>query len=658
MRQIFPLLLLAIAACAALAQEPGSLRRGSYAVFAGEGEILSQDNRVIRRASEGEVVRIRAMSGGWAEIGSAIESLSGGKTKLENLKPSTEEANAAWITAGTARIEAERKKVESLERAPSPDEDAALESEDNLRPPIPIAAMPADRPVDSPVMGWFAPGRGATISGLQPGTDGSVYISGTIAPPFHMSGIRGWQSESPDSEGAPLPFIARLDPDLETIADFVVFLPSELGPIDQLRFDPEGGVWAAARGAGDAVAGAEAGQSDRFLIRFSRDLRAVERVLPISHKVKGFALDSRNRPVVLRGSSGRSGGGLLVRYFTQGRFERAWPEAPDGLARRLVLDFSSPALANGPFAIWANRADVFPDFPTPLAPWGSPANAGKPVTWTHAPNGLNPIRGADLKPEVLAIDREDCVLVAGTIPFNMGNPDFDPFLLRFSPTGKLLWANCFLGGLLSEPDQKAQALAVDPSNGDILVSYWQHGNNVQTLLLDPRGWMSKFTGNSGNLKISWIGRIDAATGVLKNSTYLHATLPESANTDWPDLNSSAISDMSIDVSGRVYIAGETATAFPTTDGAFLKDINERGLHPMFAVLRPDLSGPVYSTYLSSGIGAVHHLVLLPGAVVLAGTHETVGPALPVRGSRKFLSDKPPRDTKEGAFLAILPLPKE
>ena len=81
---------------------------------------------------------------------------------------------------------------------------------------------------------------------------------------------------------------------------------------------------------------------------------------------------------------------------------------------------------------------------------------------------------------------------------------------------------------------------------------------------------------------------------------------------------------------------------------------------MFAVLKPDLSGPVYSTYVSAGIGSVQHLALLPDAVVLMGKHSTEGTPLPVTNpkSASFLSANPQENSKEGIFFAILPVPDE
>jgi hypothetical protein len=442
----------------------------------------------------------------------------------------------------------------------------------------------------------------------------------------------------------------------------MVFAPGEIESLGELRTASQGGgIWAAAGKVGETPGGKESTKADQALVHFSADLKSVVRTIPILPKVKDFAVDAANRPVVLDAPKSRTGGAFLVRYFASGYHERLWPDAPDGSTRRLKIDFSSPALADGPFAIWAKKAESLPDFPTPLGPWGGAPNAGQPIVWTNVKSGQNPIRGANLTPGALALDREGNILVAGTIPFHMGHPDFDPFLLKFSPSGRLLWNNCFLNGLLSEPDQKVQALVIDPSNGDILVSYWQHGNNKQTLLVPENAWLSRFTGTNGNIKITWIGRVDAASGKLRASTYLYAQMPESKNPKWPDLNSVGLSALGVTSQSWVCAAGGTTICLPTTSNAIIPSVSEYGGHPFFCVIEPDLTAPRYSTYLSAGQGGISHMVLCGDRVaLLAGTHKTDGTPPPVTqaGHLAGLSATPPEGEPEATFLAIIPIPAE
>lgn len=636
-------------------------KRGQYAAFTGEADILSPTDAVIRKSQPGEVVRIRMLEADFAEVGSSLEEYPGGKVRLADLKPATAEENEAWKTAATQRKAQEIKEAAPLNSEPTPEEESALEAKETSAPTSDKAARPtlASNGAEKPVWGWL-PG-GVKILSLAQIDGGDIVLAGECAPPVPLPRVRGWQGAAPgtSADGAPLPFLWLLSSNGREVKDCVVFAPEELGRIKLVREAPGGALWVLAERVGASLGGKDAPKAAHCLLRMAPNLQSIERVIPLSVEVGDFAVDAANRPATLRFPSGRSGGSYLARFFSEGYFERTFPAAPDGATRRLKLDFSSPTLADGPFAIWARKAETLPDTATPLGPWGSERNAGQPIEWTNVKSGKNPIRGADLKPEALVIDREGNLYVSGTIPFHMGFPDFDPFLLKFSPEGKLLWTNIFLNGLLSEPDQKTQALDIDPTNGDVLVCYWQHGNNVKTLLLAPDGWLTKFTGTNGNIKIPWIGRVDAATGRLKNSTYIHSRMPNSPNKRWPDINSASVADMKVAGDGKVVVGGGTTISFPTTDNAFLPVVTEFGGHPMLAVLKPDLSAPHYSTYLSSGKGDVDHLALLGnGAVLCVGTHSLEGPPPPLTPAElpDYLSATAVGTGKENGFIAIIPIP--
>jgi hypothetical protein len=651
----------------ALAEQDGNqLRRGSYATFISEVEIRSSTGEVLRKATEGEVVRIRKIDGVSAEVSSGRPELAGGVVPLSALNHSTSDAHTAWVSQGARDAGLVDQHLAVFSSIPSSKEEPALEAMEAL-PAVTFPQLQSVKSVDidKVIIGWMCPRSQPEVTGLVGSPDGSIFLTGKIRLPLQIAGFRAWggggRVEASNSEASDLPFIARFETDMKALATFVVFQAGEVASFDHPVVGPDGGIWVVAKNVSESLGGVDAPKATSCLLGFDKDLQTVTRSIPITVGVQKLSVDERGRPIILTGSPGRSGGGFLTRYYSKGHYERNWSEAPDGVVRRLKLDFSSQSLSNGPFAIWSKQGMVYPSMPTPIAPWGSLENAGESIVWTNVKSGSNPIRGADLKPEALAVENNGSIVVSGTIPFDMGFPDFDPFLMRFSPEGKLLWTNCFLTGLLSEPDQKTQALAIDPSNGDILVCYWQHGNNVQTLLLDPEGWLNKFTGTNGNIKISWIGRVEAESGKLKDSTYIYSQMPESKNPRWPDLNSATVEAMSVAGNGRVYVAGATTISFPTTSNAWLPIVSEYGGHPMFAVLKPDLSAPHYSTYLSAGKGAVERLAILPGgAAILVGRHSTQGTPLPVTNVEgiPFLSATPPEGQEEGVFLAILPVPEE
>lgn len=648
----------------AAGQEAPELRRGSWAAFQQATDVLAADGSVLWQAAEGEVVRVRLVREGWAVVASSLPGSGEGRVPVAALRLASEEEHMRWVKAAdscaSAPTVATPPKPEVLREEPSEDEVAALEAQE----PPPCGPAPPSSPLPVPavqgaVVGWFVPGRAAQLASLVQVPDGTVILAGTMEEAAGGWKVRGWGQSEPPRAGR-LTFLARLPARLDGPPELVMFSEQELAEPRLLRAGG-GSVWLWAHHAGQELGGGIPGAAS-YLLRFDPALRRLERLLALGAEPQDFVVDGAGRPVVLTRGRPRHGGAQLVRYYSQGHFLRPWNDSPDGGPRpRIPLDFSSPALAEGPFALWARGSETLPDFPTPLGPWGAEPNAGQPIAWTNVAAGRNPIRDADLKPEALAIQHDGQLLVCGTIPFHMGFPDFDPFLLHFSAEGRLLWANCFLSGLLSEPDQKTQALAVDPISGDILVCYWQHGNNVQTLLLAPDGWLNRFTGTSGNIKITWLGRVEAKTGRLKASTYLYARKPEQRNPNWPDLNSVGVEDMKVSLTQRVFLVGSTTINLPTTSNAMIPWVGEGGVHPMLVVLEPGLHAPTYSTYLSPGQGDATHVAVLGGEVALiAGTHQTTGTPLPVRGLENFdwLSAEPPAGQDQGLFLAIIPIPDQ
>ena len=628
--------------------------------------VSDEQGQPVRDSIAGEVMKWVADHGGRVELSSAVKNLAGGYVDRAKTSPATAEEYLAWRTNPTALQTQAILSTERGRRLAVPKEKIAewLEKEKSTTPVPVVWKSAVEDPKESPkvpVVGWLNIGKNCTADAVCTTPDGRIVMMGS-ADTFEISGeTTYWNNAATDSPGI---FIIVLSPPYNKVDKAIWASANDLGKPVSLRSEAGGSLTFVTPTIARALTPSPVSQAPAYFVRLDSSLKQISNVYPLDaiNRLPVSALtDQLNRPVFLYGSPDRHGEGALLRLFENGQAERSWNDWQDGSRDIIKLDFSSPFLAGGPFALWAKGGGVYPDFPTPIGNWGAESNAGQPMVWTNVKNGGNPISGADLKPEALVIDKEGNAIVAGTIPFEMGFPDFDPFLMSFSPEGKLRWTNCFLNGLLSEPDQKTQALEVDPSSGDILVCYWQHGNNQKTLLLDPNGWLNKFTGTNGNIKISWIGRVDAESGKLKNSTYIYSQMPNAKNPRWPDLNSSGVNAMGVADGGRVYAAGSTTISFPTTSNAFLPGVTEYGGHPMLVVLRPDLSAPHYSTYLSAGQGGVDHIAILPGgAAFCAGRHSTEGTALPVTSAKSLplLSESPPSGQKNAVFLAIIPIPAD
>jgi hypothetical protein len=241
----------------------------------------------------------------------------------------------------------------------------------------------------------------------------------------------------------------------------------------------------------------------------------------------------------------------------------------------------------------------------------------------------------------IAIDRRDNHIYLGMNNQSVlpsGLPDFEPAAVAFDQTGKLKWWSRLYHEiapdtsskyLVSEPDQYIDGLAIDYSNNNIVVNARCHGNNVEnfwegnTVAAVPNavGFQPRFTGKSGNIHISWLGKVQLQSGILQRSTYV-AELAEGAtnlgkpltepnmdgwtnpNDGWPDVNTTRLIKNTVKVTadGSVAVIG-VGRRVMTTKNAFQKMPNPtsplKGAWSAFVrVYRPDFNQPLYSSLLT------------------------------------------------------------
>ncbi|MCB9528863.1 MAG: hypothetical protein H6701_10830 [Myxococcales bacterium] len=239
-----------------------------------------------------------------------------------------------------------------------------------------------------------------------------------------------------------------------------------------------------------------------------------------------------------------------------------------------------------------------------------------------------------------------------------GNPDFEPSVVAFTADGRLKWWSRLYteDDRNSSPDQYVDGLAIDAAHDRLVVLARCHGNNTVNLwsgdaiAAEPaaRGFQNRFTGNSGNIHISWLGKLDLADGTLRAATYV-AELGEGTdraqpfpaehplagqpnpNAGWPDLNTTRCRAPRVDAAGRVYLACTGRRTITTADawqpmpplGGGAGTWNE-----FVRVYTPDLSALVYSTLVTgdwdreTGAGGgntrLAALAPAPGGVVTVG----------------------------------------
>jgi hypothetical protein len=180
----------------------------------------------------------------------------------------------------------------------------------------------------------------------------------------------------------------------------------------------------------------------------------------------------------------------------------------------------------------------------------------------------------------------------------------------------------------SSPDQYVDALAIDHTNGRLIVLARAHGNNVVNLWSgnniaanpDARGFQNRFTGNSGNIHISWLGAFDLSSGNLLNATYI-AEYPNSTrglgnphpdpklshwpnpNGGWPNVNTTRCrNQISVGIDGSVGVVCTGRRPITTSDAyqpMYTFEQGESKWSDFARVYTPDLASVRYSTLLTN-----------------------------------------------------------
>ena len=281
--------------------------------------------------------------------------------------------------------------------------------------------------------------------------------------------------------------------------------------------------------------------------------------------------------------------------------------------------------------------------------FGTPCDPAAPSTSGSGYSGYRTGPGATYGVSAVAIDRRTNACYIG---FNVqtvlpgGQPDFEPAVLALAGTGELRWWSRLyhergapspaypLGQPVnSTPDQYIDGLAVDysqpPTASDLVVLARCHGNNVENFwhgnevaaVPTAQGFQNQFTGNAGNIHISWLGKLALADGTLHHSTYVAefgdlmtgtggpAADPNldgwpSPNAGWADVNTTRLGDVRVGPDGAVAVVGVGRRTM-TTRLAYQKMLRAgtgpgtgKGSWNSFVrVYAPDLSTARYSSVL-------------------------------------------------------------
>jgi len=184
----------------------------------------------------------------------------------------------------------------------------------------------------------------------------------------------------------------------------------------------------------------------------------------------------------------------------------------------------------------------------------------------------------------------------------------DLIIARFSQSGRLIWSTNVYGELdsIHSPEQTAVDLAYNQASGEVLVLAHQRGTQ-------PNRLKGSFYGKGETATISWVGRLDARSGDLRNGWYLHCAKGSYESSGFPSfsrkplLNDSLLQRMAVDGQGRVYLTG-MAGAFVWTSpqgwGEWPKS-RPSGSQGVLMILDADLERYLYSSTLNTDPHSIH-----------------------------------------------------
>ncbi|MCH8541406.1 MAG: hypothetical protein LAT58_11645 [Opitutales bacterium] len=662
--------------------------RMPVAVEQGASVYAEDRSTVERQGFPGEVATVRQLDGEWVEIQSPINELGTGWVKASALSRSNPRDLNAFRRQRSEILE-QFEQAAAAEQAQQQDALLAeLAAADQGNQGMASALGPVHAqtstfvPRNQVVAGYFSlGGRSTDIVDISVSEHGDVYLLGQgvgLDYEKYASVLNPFLDQQPDpsyfERRASYTFIARLSRDLSEIADLRIAPQTILSGPERIVVNQKGHVYLLVGShaldvhnekiisPSDVHGGNESWRVLVFTPDFSELVTAggVERLFP---HVAGFEIDSKGRPLFFscQNVRRRDSSPVLTRLHSNPIAEAPFAKA-NGESRIVFNLHEAPFTdADNPFSIWGSDRNTYPPTATPIAKFGSSHNEGDEIKWGGSSGGgatSNPYVLLNLMSENMAIDKEGNIILGGTVPHNMPMPGFDAFLASYSPDGELRWGNILLDGFLSEPDQKNQAIAIDPSNGDILVSFRQHGNNVHSMILHPDGFLRQFTGTQGDIMITWIGRIDADSGQLKNSTYMYSRMPRNFEGRWPDLSNYFMygnGNLAVDNDGYVYVSGAARNVSPTTRNAYIPQSEFDSHVPVLHVLTPDLSQLSYGTYLAETTGRTLHTIPFPdGTIFNAGEVSDRGTFHTQHTDQvNYLSSTPPSTSGDNTFIVLL-----
>lgn len=430
--------------------------------------------------------------------------------------------------------------------------------------------------------------------------DGRLVMVGVLAAPNPPDGAKTTHHLVDRQGGKEHAFVAELSPDGQTVNWFSLFGGDLLYP-QCLALGPDGSIAIGGeiRDRMKSAAGPDAGEfkgRTSVVVKVAPDGSDVEWIRdggPNQKIVEDIAVDSKGRVVFAGGTRGRGQSSYIIRINADGSGS-SFPGQPEG--RQWSIDFDvrgGQFLEEDQVGAFYKLAETGPDGYDydGDGPWG-------PTTFS--------VFGIRQGGSLVLLPNDD-IVAAGTLQYNFkvkgkrSFPAFDTIVARWNPDGKLIWSTNLYqeGDGVHTPDQKDKDLVYNPANGDLYVLVGQHGSNIYR-------FKGKLVGDTGNLFISWIGRVNPENGDLKegwywmnsrNSGYNDNGVPQSP--PHPRLAGNGAEALGVDSRGNIYFAGNSGAKAFSTPNAWKKwpDGESGGGNASLTVLSPELDRVLYATQI-------------------------------------------------------------
>jgi len=500
--------------------------------------------------------------------------------------------------------------------------------------------------------------QAAAVAGAP---DGELIVAGNLSDPIAVAADVPTRQLLESEPGENRAFVAKMSPDFKTV-HWLTLLPSNVMEVTRLAVGEDGTIVLGGRQMSRV---AELAPDENWRGRQSilasitadgKKLNWLKPGGPNQGSITGLAIDEQGRVYFTAGTLGRGHGAYLLRYAADGG-DAPWSARGD---RSWCVDLHHNAEdLRQPGEFWAFY----------WLPYDEDKIEGEDGYYDFDGEGgwagvrFNP-HGMRVGGQVLVLPDGDVVVTGGMqydfrVKGKRGFPAFDLFLARYSPEGKLRWSTNLYqeGDSVHTPDQKPLDLAYDKTTGDLIVLVKQHGSNVYRFKGD-------LIGDTGNMMISWVGRVNADDGALKAGWYFqnnrHGNFDDKGkpvSPPYPDLAGNNLERVMVDDAGLIYVAGNGGAKTWTSPDAWRDwpaDQNG-GWHGTVYVLEADLSGVKYGTVLRGSGGEsmrVAGMHIVDGQVWVAGNSDSS--ALAYGPQPKWIGPTDKAPGREAVMVRLLP----